>query len=63
VISLDGSGLSQVTGDAAANFYPSWSPDGRRVAFSSNRDGDWDIFVMDIDGSNVRQGRVATRLT
>ena len=55
LISSDGSGLTQVTRDAAANFYPSWSPDGRRLAFSSNRDGDWDIFVMDVDGSNVRQ--------
>ena len=32
-----------------------WSPDGRRLAFSSNRDGDWDIYVMDVDGRNVRQ--------
>ena len=47
--------MRQVTFDAAANFYPSWCPDGRRLAFSSNRDGDWDIFVMDVDGSNVRQ--------
>ena len=55
LISVEGSGLTQVTRDAAANFYPTWSPDSRRLAFSSNRDGDWDIFVMDVDGSNVRQ--------
>ena len=25
------------------------------MAFTSNRDGDWDIYVMDADGSGVRQ--------
>jgi Tol biopolymer transport system component len=39
---------------------PSWSPDGTKIAFSSNRDsGNWDIYVMNAadDGSDV------TRLT
>jgi TolB protein len=30
-----------------------WSPDGRRVAFTSFRDGQADILVMDADGSNT----------
>jgi dipeptidyl aminopeptidase/acylaminoacyl peptidase len=34
---------------------PSWSPDGRRLLFRSNRDGDYDIWVMDADGSDVEQ--------
>ncbi len=34
---------------------PAWSPDGRQIAFESNLDGDMEIFVMDADGSNVRQ--------
>ena len=34
---------------------PAWSPDGRRIAFESNLDGDMEIFVMNADGSNVRQ--------
>ena len=29
--------------------------DPRRIAFSSNRDGDWDIYVMNADGSGVTQ--------
>ena len=33
---------------------PAWSPDGRQIAFSSNRDGNFDIYVMDSDGKNVR---------
>lgn len=32
---------------------PSWSPDGRRIAFMSHRDGDFDVYVMNDDGSNV----------
>jgi TolB protein len=32
-----------------------WSPDGRRIAFESDVDGDMDIYVMDADGGNVRQ--------
>jgi len=34
---------------------PSWSPDGTRLAFASNRDGNYEIFTMGEDGSEVRQ--------
>ena len=36
---------------------PTWSPDGKRIAFSSNRDGNLEIYVMNADGSQQ------TRLT
>jgi len=32
---------------------PTWSPDGGRIAFYSDRDGEWDIYVMASDGSDV----------
>ncbi len=35
--------------------YPSWSPDGRRIAFASARDGDYDVYVINADGSGERQ--------
>ncbi len=33
---------------------PVFSPDGATIAFASDRDGDWSIYLMDTDGSNVR---------
>ena len=32
--------------------YPAWSPDGMQIAFVSGLDGNDNIFVMDVDGSN-----------
>ena len=36
---------------------PAWSPDDANIAFTSGRDGYWDIYVMNADGSDQ------TRLT
>lgn len=39
---------------AAVDDYPDWSPAGNEITFASKRNGgDWDVFVMDDDGSNV----------
>lgn len=41
--------------EADHNFLPVFSPDGSRIAFSSNRDGNNEIYVMNVDGSGVRR--------
>src|SRR5512140_2900742 len=35
--------------------YPCWSPDGRRIAFTSDRNHSTNLYVMDADGANVRR--------
>ena len=36
------------------NAFPSWSPDGSKVVFQSNRTGEWHLYTMAADGSDVR---------
>ena len=36
------------------NFYAAWSPDGKRIAFASDRAGTKDIYVMNADGTHQR---------
>ena len=36
------------------NVSPSWSPDGRSIAFLSDRSGKWAVWVMDANGANQR---------
>jgi len=37
------------------NLYPVWTPDGRRVAFSSNRAGSYDLYWKQADGSGAAE--------
>jgi WD40 repeat protein len=59
----DGSNIKQLTTlpqNEQVNkldLHPQWSPDGKQIAFDSNRESDSDIFVMNSDGSEM------TRLT
>lgn len=57
---VDGSGRVQLThsdpdlDQPPSNVAPTWSPDGRYIAYLSNRDGPWRIYVMGADGSGQR---------
>jgi len=65
-VDADGSGLRQLTHNRGVHDVgPSWSPEGRKIAFSSNRAspskpyraGNWKLYVMNADGgSQVRLG-------
>jgi len=48
----DGSGPVNISHDAANDLRPAWSPDGTRIAFQTDRDGNLEIYVMNADGSN-----------
>ncbi len=51
----DGRTVTQLTTDPASDIQPAFSPDGTRIAFTSNRSGAWEVYVMDADGRSVRQ--------
>jgi Tol biopolymer transport system component len=52
---VDGLSVIQLTNDEADYAFPSFSPDGKQIAFCSTRAGNWDIYTMDIDGKNIVQ--------
>lgn len=45
----------RLTDSPASEFHPDWSPDGERIAFVSERDGNREIYVMNADGSDMRR--------
>jgi cytoskeletal protein RodZ len=47
--------VTSVVDDDAANYHPRPSPDGRRIAFDSDRDGERAVYVAQADGSDVRR--------
>ena len=56
VIAL-GADLIQLTDHPAHDISPSWSPDGRRIAFTSNRSGDNEIYIIDPEARERRYFR------
>ena len=55
LINPDGSGITRLTDSWQEEKYPSWSPDGRYIAYSSWVDGGLEIFIMNADGSEQIQ--------
>lgn len=53
LINADGSDLTRLTDDPASDSLPAWSPDGRQMAFSSDRNGNSNIYVINADGSDL----------
>ena len=59
VMNADGSEQRQVTNLGGANFAPFFTPDGKRIIFSSNyknpRSRNFDLFLVNLDGSGLEQ--------
>jgi len=51
----DGSDLRQLTDNGFYNAEATLSPDGKRIIFTSTRDGDIELYTMKIDGTDVRR--------
>jgi Tol biopolymer transport system component len=53
--SVDGVAITQLTSDPSSDIQPAFSRDGAKVAFASNRTGNWDIWVIGTDGGPAVQ--------
>ncbi len=59
IINADGTNKRQITNNGAANFGPFFTPDGKKIIFSSNvhdiKGWNFDLFLIDTDGKNLEQ--------
>lgn len=54
-VATEGGKGEQLTNDPGKDYEPGWSPDGKTIAFVSERDGTPYIYLMDADGNNQRR--------
>jgi tricorn protease len=55
VVDADGSNPHRLTVNVARDFSPRWSPDGKWIAFTSNRTGNNDVFIIPATGGEPKQ--------
>jgi Tol biopolymer transport system component len=53
VMNADGTHPMNLTNNPALDWNPAWSPDGRKIAFTSYRAGGGEVFVMKVNGSRA----------
>lgn len=54
-VSVSGGEAKRITANPAYDGNPQWSPDGKYIAFDSNREGSFDIYVVSSEGGNPRR--------
>ena len=60
VIPASGGARTALTGPDYYSNFPEWSPDGSRIMFTSNRGGDFDLYTVRPDGTDLQQLTHAT---
>src|SRR5215468_5091286 len=50
-----GKNIKRITANKARDVYPRFSPDGKWIAFSSDRNGNFDVFIVPSEGGNPKQ--------
>jgi Tol biopolymer transport system component len=56
VMNADGSGVTTLSPEGVDDTAPVWSPNGRKIAFVSQRDGNREIYVMDAECVSLPEG-------
>jgi TolB protein len=51
---FDGANVKQLTQNQSINLSPAWSPEGRRIAFTSYLRRNPDLYLIDVDGKNLQ---------
>ena len=54
-VPVQGGTATQLTTQASYEANPVWSPDGKQIAFASDRNGNFDLFIMSADGGTARR--------
>src|SRR5262245_14593671 len=54
LLGIDGGEAKAVSSGSSVDYHPRFSPDGRRIAFVSDRNGTDNLWVMNVDGSEAR---------
>ena len=54
VANIDGSAATRLT-ETGNNYQPTWSPDSMQIAFTSTRDGNYNIYTMSADGTGLKR--------
>src|SRR5262249_29752324 len=53
VVTVTTAAVTYLTNNTASDLYPTWSSNGSRLAFESDRDGDFEIYLMNVNGTGV----------
>ncbi len=55
IADFDGANVKQITQNQSINLSPAWSPDGKKIAFTSYLKRNPDLYLIDVDGKNLQR--------